>query len=545
MPYIKTILKIIFMRINKFTTIIFLGLMFLVAFLFRVEPLVNQRPLWIDEFCSVTESIRIQDGHENIEDNNYLTHYIILISRLLFGEITYSYIFPFVFIGSLTVVLLYIFSKKHFGTTTAVCSSLLLSTSYFQIAWSNQARGYVLQQLLSLIFLLIFFKKKINPHLRIVLLILVSILGIMTHKLFILLLSSAVLFYIYENSKNLKNILDISNLKKIIIFLIPLLAIIIFTDFINTFLLSLKYGFLSFHNNFWYYKNFLWNQQTLVSVLSFSGLIIALLNKRSKRVSKFIVIYFLIHFTFITFIFGHHMTKYVLPLYVYLLLFVAYAIQNFSEEIIVKIKLKNQNFSKILALVFTLGIIFLGDNFVRKPQEYYSVNKDMREIAVVDYDKVYEKINAKKKIYGEQNIALIDTWGCRINYYNGFNKENLYWFRWIDSGFRKSTLFTLNENEEKLIVSTGNPEIKLIGELSDLEKAMTKYEYGFLWIDDTSLPQDVQDYAKDNFYKELYIESYEPEILENPYSIWPATLYSWGFETPNPYYSKPTQDRLE
>ena len=41
---------------------------------------------------------------------------------------------------------------------------------------------------------------------------------------------------------------------------------------------------------------------------------------------------------------------------------------------------------------------------------------------------------------------------------------------------------------------------------------------------------DVIKYAKENFKKELYLESYPPELLENPYSIWPATLYSWGFE---------------
>ena len=41
-------------------------------------------------------------------------------------------------------------------------------------------------------------------------------------------------------------------------------------------------------------------------------------------------------------------------------------------------------------------------------------------------------------------------------------------------------------------------------------------------------------YAKENFKEELYLESYPPELLENPYSIWPGTLYSWGFKTENP-----------
>ena len=132
----------------------------------------------------------------------------------------------------------------------------------------------------------------------------------------------------------------------------------------------------------------------------------------------------------------------------------------------------------------------------------------------------------------------------------GDNKDFYYVFRWGNqpgtvNGLPTTTNYLVNDSGEKYLHTSGVPPVKLITELSDLKKAMTKYQYGFIWIDDTSLPKDVQNYAKANFHEELYLESYEPELLENPYSIWPGTLYSWGFETENPFYSQTTPDIIE
>ena len=101
----------------------------------------------------------------------------------------------------------------------------------------------------------------------------------------------------------------------------------------------------------------------------------------------------------------------------------------------------------------------------------------------------------------------------------------------------RRTNYLINNLGEKYIPNAGHQQIRYIGEISDLQLAMSKYPKGFIWIDDTSLPADVINYAQENFKEELYLESYPPELLENPYSIWPGTLYSWGFETENPFYS--------
>jgi len=133
-----------------------------------------------------------------------------------------------------------------------------------------------------------------------------------------------------------------------------------------------------------------------------------------------------------------------------------------------------------------------------------SVNHDMRDIAIVDYNKVYNLIK-KKSNNNLSDVAVIDTWPDRPKWYLGINFPNIYHFRWSDNGFRKKTNFYLNNLGEKIVIPTNN---KLVSELTDLEKAMTKYPKGFIWIDDTSLPADVIKYVEKNFYKELYLDHY-------------------------------------
>lgn len=99
-------------------------------------------------------------------------------------------------------------------------------------------------------------------------------------------------------------------------------------------------------------------------------------------------------------------------------------------------------------------------------------------------------------------------------------------FRWENeegfaNGHIKKTQFYI-ENGEKRI----SKQIGFVGTKDDLERVIKKHKIGFIFIDDSSLPQDVIQYAEKNLKKELYLDHYP--LDENPYSIWPATLYSWG-----------------
>ncbi len=127
----------------------------------------------------------------------------------------------------------------------------------------------------------------------------------------------------------------------------------------------------------------------------------------------------------------------------------------------------------------------------------------------------------------------------RLNWYLG-KQPYTYLFLWQDeagkvNGLSKKTNFIQNSAGDKFIPKSGNPAIGYVGELTDLQKVMTKYPQGFIWIDDASLPSDVLNYVREKMKPELYLDHYQYD--DNPYSIWPATLYSWGYDTVNPYYS--------
>ena len=78
-----------------------------------------------------------------------------------------------------------------------------------------------------------------------------------------------------------------------------------------------------------------------------------------------------------------------------------------------------------------------------------------------------------------------------------------------------------------LLVPLSGPElIPLISSQADLERVMSVHSKGYIWIDDASMPADVIDYAKQNFREVITVDHYS--LDDNPYSIWPGTLYSWG-----------------
>jgi hypothetical protein len=183
-----------------------------------------------------------------------------------------------------------------------------------------------------------------------------------------------------------------------------------------------------------------------------------------------------------------------------------------------------------VALIITFAIIAQGNLFVIKPKRFYSVNHSFREIALIDYDQVYRIIQEKSSTKASET-AVIDTWWDRARWYLGAQYKPLYAFRWDHesgriNGLSKSTPYTTNANGEKVIYKSDN--VKLVSNLPDLLRVMKKYPQGFIFIDDTSMSKEVITFAQQNFYHELHLDHYIYD--DNPSSIWPAELYSWGFK---------------
>jgi hypothetical protein len=142
---------------------------------------------------------------------------------------------------------------------------------------------------------------------------------------------------------------------------------------------------------------------------------------------------------------------------------------------------------------------------------------------------MYDLINGRIQGNPDKKVALVETWHERGQWYLGYSYEPLYYWRWQNeqgstNGITKETAYKVDNNGDKYVLNV----MPFIGTLADLKKVQKKYNYGFIFIDDDTYPKEIIEHAKTTMKKELYLDQYPLE--DNPYSKWPATLYSWGFE---------------
>jgi len=507
-----------------------------VSFFLRLYGIFNNHPFWVDEFSSANQARYILKyglsvfTNPNIyfESHNITTHFLVATFFKLFGQYEWSARLPFVIIGSFIPLAVFFLSRYIFNTKTAIVAALLTTFSYFEIVWSRQARGYILFQLLVLIAMLLYLRltekqnKSISAY---TVFSFVIILGILTHSLFYILLITLILHFILFNYPLFKIWFKKPWIYFVLFFLI---AISYGTGFLNNLRADYSLGFL-LTNNFWYYHSFLWREYGLITFLGFVGLTIGLLTRR--RFVSLIVLYIFINLIFLSFFFQPYVSRYLLPIFPHILIGMAYSITHISELFMSNLKSKkNMLLNSIMPVLLTLFVIINGYKFVTKPKSFYSVNHDFREIAIIDYDQIYNLIKEKGELEKGKTM-IVDTWWDRLYWYLGQDYSPVYAFRWMNekgyvNGLPKSTPFIINSKGEKIIPKTNN--VRLISNLADFKKAMSKYPKGFIFIDDSSLPHEVIEYAEKKLKKEIYLDHYS--LDDNPYSIWPATLYSWGIK---------------
>lgn len=500
------------------------------ALLYRIYGLNTHSPLWVDEFSTARSarniiqygpSIFLFPGKLLVEGHNYTTYSIAALSMLLFGETPFALRLPFAIIGALTVGVLYLFMMRITNRRgLSLATALLAATSYNLITWSRQAREYSLLQFL--IFSFLFAATYINsskPHIQkraIGACITIGIVGLLTHVFFYLFIIAICLYYgwLYR-SKFLKW----TSRSPIHILYVALLVIIGLFAAYRQGVLGIFTNQLFLANNLWYYHSYLWRQYGLLTTFGVGGLLIML--RRRIPLSGLIILHFAIHFFFITFIFTHYITKYLEPILPYLYVGMGYLIWHVCESLF---SAKQKTRAAVLCVFVACAIIANGNSFVTKPKKYYSLNHDFREISNIDYDQFYSIIVPAAK--NDPSVAVVETWPDRAFWYLGNNFSRTYLFRWENeagstNGHAHKTPFYYNAQGEKEVASG----MRFISNVTDLKKTMKRYPKGYIFIDDESLPGDVIDYVKKHMKQELFLDHFP--LDDNPYSIWPATLYSW------------------
>lgn len=518
------------MNKRKLWIFIFLIGIFIISLLYRLRGLISiNPPFWVDEIFTASQANVILKYGLNIFDktktyfeyHNITTHFLVALFFNVFEQKEWVARLPFVIIGSFVPVMAFIFSRFIFSLSTSIISSILISFAYIEIVWSRQARGYVLQQLLVLATFYLYFKiiglNKKPQIWQYLLFALTLILGILTHTMFYLVIASLILHYFILNFFKIK--LFLKSIYFYIFFIVG--AVLIYLSGIVNIVLYFYNSKTFFTNNLWYYHSFLWREYGLILFLAIVGLLIGFKNKFKE--TSLISIYLIIHLLFLSFIFKPYISRYLLPIFPLIFILASYALVNIQKLFYDR--------RHILA-AFLIGVFFIGNGykFVNKPKQYYSVNHDFREISNIDYNQVYSLI--KEKLANKISpVVIIETLPDRAQWYLGYDYKPIYLFRWTDeeglvNGLQKKTEYKYNLEGEKVLAQAES--LKLIGNLDDLKKAIKKYSFGFIFIDDSSLSKEIIDYAENNFNKEIYLDHYY--LDDNPNSIWPATLYSWGFK---------------
>jgi 4-amino-4-deoxy-L-arabinose transferase-like glycosyltransferase len=381
-------------------------------------------PFWVDEFSTAIQARYIleygwrfyQHIWLTLEPNNLFTHLVTAGLFRVLGESEMVARIPALIAGSLVPLLVFLLAKKYMPTVIAWGAGLLTATAYIQILWSLQARGYATQQLWYVLGLVLLghISSRWSGRGSIVLFG-VLILALFTHfssVFFIgaLLISVALHTQVYRRLRAVY----------IIALIIVIVPILILSGLPRSIMMYLGSSFFG-ANNVGYYHSFLWREYGIVTFMGLSGLV--LLRKKSPVICDTVILHTIFTLIFVCFLFGHHMSKYITDIFPYLYIGMAYFLYQVAQ-------LFTSKWAQILGIGLMMLIIANGNKFATKPQKYYSINRDFREISNIDQDLLYAPIRKARESGGSPFV--IDPWINRAQWYLGNGYEGIGLFYWGD-----------------------------------------------------------------------------------------------------------------
>ncbi|MGB9911199.1 MAG: ArnT family glycosyltransferase [Microgenomates group bacterium] len=502
-----------FLRKNIIEILIFCLL--IIGFLLRINGLSKNYSFWTDEASTarfargILETGFPQIPYTGYKENSYfITHYLTALSFLIFGVNEFSGRLPEIIFGSILILITYIFGEKVFNKLVGLGGATLTTFSYIQIAWSRQARGYVILEVFYLLALLNFYlfvkeKRKLNLFLFLIF----AFISVWVHTLGLIIFLFGFIYILFR-----KDIL--SFLIKNKFFILLLLGVILLLFFGTNFFPVFKVVFrdkilnLNINKNFlFYYHSLFWRQYSLISFLSLLGLII-LWFKNEKKLFHFLLVFIIIYLFSISFLIGVSFEKYALNLFPIFFILTSFTLWEISRIIG-----KKQKTAEVLFIFLILFIVINGNKFSLKPKSFYTLNFDMREIPEIDYKGIYKLIKEKS---GEKinEVALVDISHDIPAWYLGEGK-NLFIPR-NDVSLEKK----INENSGGIFIHN----------LDEFKELLRRYPQGFVVIIEHNFrfyPAGLVDYVRKNLDFE---KKEEVAWFSLDWNKWPIELYSWGFK---------------
>ena len=492
-------------RILVLTTIFIL---FVIGGILRFHNLSYQS-YWMDEGYTVNAVLSISEHGSTVLDSGqnyscsfycYPTAYIVKF----FGESPSSYRLISAIIGILFIVAIYMITKKVFGTKVALLSSFFTTFSYWQIAWSRQARWYTLFELLFWLSIFFFYQSlyyEKRKKLNIVLTLIFTTLAIITHGLGYLL---PIIFigWIFIDQIFVKRKIDWK--KSLIIVLTGLFLLWIFNLISNINVIGYIFNRLSLHYVLPYYLNFYMRSYWLFVPF----VLIALFNRENQHKKEtyfllFILLAYFIPLSFFTDIVHYRYMFHLTPIF-----FIIGSIGLLNIHSDIKII-----YGKVILWLIILSLFLTAAGGVLIPQTNYFLESDNPQTLdkrpyyaytpQPNWSAAYNFIKDHKT----SNDIVISS----LPQFNKiFLDEAGYWIKYSYLGFDNTTEYS-KDNKEYYV----NAEI--INNMSEL-KAITTSKHGYIVFDYMVTNGRISDNILNYIINSLSLVFHEKT---NPYSeVW-------------------------
>ena len=385
---------------------LFLGLILFIGIFIRLYSLGTQS-LWIDEGYSINASLAIQEHGYPLLDSNliyrqgltgleYLTAFTMKVFH--FNPFSpWSARLPSVVFGVLVIVASFLITREIFSSSAiSWVTSILLTFSTWEIAWSRQARGYIALQFFIIISFYFFWKWLQDQSWKnFVLSILSFILAFLSHTIAFIFIPVFIVIYILHIILHPEKRLSLKNSVVAGVTAIILVAVIFWFTKAN----------IGGYDYSKVYLTYLFKELLLASVLSIMAIIVGIFSKINFWPTIFMASIIFIPLMIVMEYGQAAQIRYLFPVFPFMVILVAYlistAVKWCAEQ---TIKYSNPQ-SKIVSLLsfpvsiniisVILGLILFGSYLTFIPTSTYNLEWDSPQ---PDFKSTYSIVKDTKKV---------------------------------------------------------------------------------------------------------------------------------------------------
>jgi len=316
---------------------------------------IGEQSYWIDEGYTLNAVTSILEKGYPILDSNQNYDRSLLNTYLIAGAIKLGGFNPIAtrsiaaIFGIGVIILIYLLGKRFFNQLIGLGAAFLTAFSYWEIAWSRQARMYIQLQFFFLFSLYLFNSLLTRfSYKKLIFLILTTIAAILSHFFGYFLLAIYLIIFLVKLVEIKKEEIKLFLKQKrniitsALLLLIFMVAVIRLTRQLFN-LLSSNQSYLGLN-----YQQFLLDYLPLIAILALLGMIVAVIKEKKTLPSLLLVIAYFIPYLIIIFSVNTQHFRYLFFILPILFIFSVYLLFSISQK-----------FKKYPSLIFSLLFIIL------------------------------------------------------------------------------------------------------------------------------------------------------------------------------------------